>query len=712
MTSSPIGAGTAWRAASLAGLSLLGASLSAAENPLLADSPLQFGYPQFDLIRAEHFLPAYEQAMAEQLREIEAIAADPAAPTFENTVVALERSGQRLGSVDRIFEGLNGTITTPELQAVETAMAPKLAAHADAILLEPRLFARIEAVHARRAELGFDPESLQLIERYYKDFVRAGAKLAPADQPKLRALNAELATLQTAFAQNVLKEVNASALFVAERAELAGWPEDAINAAAAAACADGQAGKFKLSLVNTSGQPPLAQLTNRALRERVQRASLARGIRGGEFDNRENVSRLARLRAERAQLLGFDSHAAYTLADQTAGTVEAAEGLLEKLAPAAMANARREAADLQAMLAADVSGATLEPWDWSFYTEKVRAARYAFDEEQLRPYFEADRVLRDGVFYAATRLYGVTFKERADLPRYHPDVRTFEVCDADGTPLALLIVDWYARPSKRGGAWAGAYVGQSGLLGTRPVVGNHLNIPKPSAGEPTLMTYDEVNTAFHEFGHNLHQIFSAVKYPRFSGTSVPRDFVEFPSQVNEMWMTWPEVLANFAKHHRTGAPIPAELVDKVKAAAKFNQGFETTEYLAAALLDLAWHRLAPGEVPAADGVESFEAAALARAGVAFAPVPPRYRTTYFSHVFSGGYAAGYYSYIWAEVLDADAGEWFKRNGGLTRANGDRFRAMILSRGGSAEAMDLYRAFRGGDPELRPLLERRGLTAGN
>jgi peptidyl-dipeptidase Dcp len=691
------------------GLAAMAATLNADDNPLLVDSTLQFGYPRFDLIRNEHFRPAYEQAMAEHLREIEAIAANTSAPTFENTVVALERAGRKLDFVDNVFSGLNGTLTNPELQAVEKELSPKLAAHFDAILLDPRLFARLDAVHARRAELGLDPESLYLVERYYKDFERAGAKLAPTDQAKLRALNSEIATLQTAFAQNVLKEVNASAVFVDNRAELDGWSEAAITAAAEAARADGQEGKFKISLVNTTGQPPLAQFTNRALRERLQRASLARGTRGGEFDNRENVARLARLRAERAQLLGFPSHAAYTLADQTAGTVEAVDGLLTKLAPSAVANARREAADLQSMLAADQPGATLEPWDWAFYTEKVRAARYAFDEEQLRPYFEMDRVLRDGVFYAATRLYGVTFKERTDLPRYNDDVRTFEVLDVDGLPLALLIVDWYARPSKRGGAWASAYVSQSTLLGTHPVIGNHLNIPKPPAGEPTLMTYDEVNTAFHEFGHNLHQIFSAVKYPRFAGTSVPRDFVEFPSQVNEMWMTWPEVLANYAKHYRTGEPIPAELVAKVKAAEKFNQGYETTEYLASSLLDLDWHRLAPSAVPAADGVEAFEAAALQRAGVAFAPVPPRYRSTYFSHIFSGGYSSGYYSYIWAEVLDADTVEWFKRSGGLTRANGDRFRSMLLSRGGSAEVMGFYRAFRGGDPELCPLLERRGLV---
>ncbi len=689
----------------------LAATAMAADNPLLVPSDLQFGYPRFDLVRDEHFRSAYEHGMAENLREVDAIAGNPEEPSFENTIVALEATGQSLERVARVFSGLNGTITNPELQAIEKEMAPKLAAHEDAVSLNPRLFARIDALHARRAELGLDPESAHLLTRYHTDFVRAGAKLGDAEQTRLRALNAELATLQTAFSQNVLKEANAAAVLVETRAELDGWGQDAIVAAGDAAKAAGHEGKFLVRIVNTTGQPPLGQLANRALRERIHQASVRRGSSGGEFDNRAGVAAIARLRAERAVLLGYANHAAFTLADQTARTTEAVNGLLARLAPAAVANARREAADIQKLMSAETPGAVLEPWDWAYYTEKVRAARYAFDEDQLRPYFEADRVLIDGVFYAATRLYGITFKERTDLPRYHPDTRTYEVFDVDGSAMALLIVDWYARPSKRGGAWANAYVAQSGLLGTRPVIGNHLNIPKPAAGEPTLMTFDEVNTAFHEFGHNLHALFSAVRYPRFSGTSVPRDFVEFPSQVNEMWMRWPEILAHFAKHHQTGAPLPEELVAKIEAAAKFNQGFATTEYLAAALLDQTWHQVTADQVPTADGVVAFEAAALQRAGVDFAAVPPRYRTTYFSHIFSGGYSAGYYAYLWSEVLDADTVAWFKGQGGLTRANGDRFRAMVLSRGGSGEAMDLYRAFRGGEPELRPLLERRGLSVG-
>lgn len=720
MTSSPQGAVAkssaphrfpAWCAASLAGLSLFAVPLAAGDNPLLVPSDLQFGYPRFDLVRDGHFRPAYEQGMAENLREIDLIAGSPESATFENTVVALERAGQLLETVDRIFDGLNGTNTNPELQAIEKELAPKLAAHADAVRLNSRLFLRIDTLHARRADLGLDPESLRLLERYHTDFVRAGAKLPEPEQNRLRALNAELATLQTSFSQNVLKEANAAAVLVGTRVELDGWGDDAVVAAAEAAKAAGHEGEFLVRIVNTTGQPPLGRLANRALRERIHRASVARGVSGGTFDNRAAVASIARLRAERAVLLGYTNHAAFTLADQTARTVEAVNGLLTRLAPAAVANARREAADIQKIIETDVPGAVLEPWDWAYYTEKVRAARYSFDEDELRPYFEADRVLVGGVFYAATQLYGITFKERTDLPRYHPDTRTFEVCDVDGSAMALLIVDWYARPSKRGGAWANAYVSQSGLLGTRPVIGNHLNIPKPASGEPTLMTFDEVNTAFHEFGHNLHQIFSAVRYPRFSGTSVPRDFVEFPSQVNEMWMQWPSILGHYAKHHQTGAPLPTELVAKIEAAAKFNQGFATTEYLAAALLDQAWHQLTAEQVPAADGVTAFEAAALQRAGVDFAAVPPRYRSTYFSHIFANSYSAGYYAYLWSEVLDADTVEWFKRNGGLTRANGDRLRGMVLSRGGSAEAMDLYRAFRGGEPDIRPLLERRGLSGG-
>ncbi len=679
-------------------------------NPLLSASTLPHQYPRFDLIKDEHFVPAYHQGMAEQLAEVDSIANNPAPATFENTVVALERSGQLLTRVATIFDNLAGTISNDALLKIESAMAPKLAAHHDAISLNAALFARIRSLYETRATLGLDAESARLLERYYKDFTRAGALLAETGQTRLRALNAEHATLQTDFTQNVLKEKNADAVIIGTREELAGLTENEISAAAAAAKVAGHEGKYLLALLNTTGQPALASLTHRATREKLMQDSLARSSHGGSFDNRTIVARLAAIRAEQAALLGYVSHAAYQLEEQTARTVGAVNQLLAALAPPAVANARREAADIQAVIDADQGGFQVAAQDWDLYSEKVRAARYAFDESQLRQYFEMHRVLVDGVFYAATKLYGITFRERTDLPKYHPDTQVFEVFNEDGTHLALFIMDWYARPSKRGGAWMSEYVAQAGLLGTTPVVANHLNIPQPTGGEPALLTYDEVTTAFHEFGHALHGMFSAVKYPRFSGTSVPRDFVEFPSQGNEMWADWPEVLKNYARHYRTGAPIPQALIDKVKAAAKFNQGYATTEYLAACLLDQAWHQLKAAEVPGADGVLAFETAALKKAGVDFAPVPPRYRSTYFSHIFSNNYSAGYYSYLWSEVLDADSVELFKQHGGLTRANGDRLRTMVLSRGGSAEAMDLYRAFRGAEPDIKPLLARRGLDA--
>jgi len=647
--------------------------------------------------------------MAEQVKEVDAIAGNPEKPTFTNTIVALERSGVLLTRVNNIFSNLSSTNTNPVIQEVEAAMAPKLAAHTDTIFLNPKLFARVQALYDHRDGLDLDPESKRVLERYYKDFVRAGAKLSEPEKTRLKALNAEIAMLTTAFAQNVLKEKNAASVVVDTRAELAGLSENEISAAADAAKDAGKPGKFVLPLLNTTGQPVLASLTNRALRERIMRASLARGSSGGPFDNRDAVSRIARLRAERAALLGYKNYAAYQLEDQTAGDVPTVNKLLADLAPPAVANARREAADMQQIIDAEKGGFQLTAADWAFYSEKVRKARYAFDESQLKPYFEMNHVIFDGVFYAATRLYGITFKERHDLPTYLPEVRVFEVFNADGSPLALLLLDYYARPSKRGGAWMNEYVSQSGLFGTKALVANQLNIPKPPAGEPTLLTFDEVTTAFHEFGHALHGMFSNVQYPRFAGTNVPRDFVEYPSQVNEMWATWPEVLKNYAKHYKTGEPMPLELVDKVLAAEKFNQGFTTTEYLAAALLDQAWHQIPAAEIPSADHVLEFESAALKKVGLDFPPVPPRYRSTYFSHIFSSNdYAAGYYSYIWSEVLVADSVEWFKQNGGLTRANGDRFRQSLLSRGGAEEAMTLFRNFTGRAPYVEPLLKRRGL----
>lgn len=674
-------------------------------NPLFTESTLPYHLPPFDKIKDEHFQPALEQGMAEEDKEADAIAKQTK-PTFENTIAALEKMGQLFDRARRTFSNFNAANTNPTLQNLEKEMAPKFAAHLDAIRLNGPLFTRIEALYNDRENSGLDPESKFLLERYYKDFVRAGARLSEADKTKLKAMNAELATLQTTFEQNVLKEKNASSMAVDDRADLTGLSENEIAAAVAAAKADGKQGKFVIRLLNTTGQPPLAFLQNRPLREKVMETSLARNSHGGEWDNKEVVNRIAKLRAERAVLLGYENHAAYQLEDQTAKDVSTVNKLLADLTPAAVANAKREGADMQAIIDQEKGGFPLAPWDWDFYSEKVRKARYAFDESQLKPYFELNHVVTDGVFFAANKLYGLTFKERKDLPVYLPDVRIWEVFDADGKPLALFIGDYYARPSKRGGAWMNQYVQQSGLLGTKPVVANHLNIPKPPAGGPTLLTYDEVRTAFHEFGHALHGMFSNVKYPRFSGTNVPRDFVEYPSQVNEMWATWPEILKNYAKHYKTGAPMPTELLDKVLAAEKFNQGFKTTEYLAASLLDQAWHQLKPEQVPS--DTLAFEAEALRKAGVDYPPVPPRYRSTYFSHVFSGGYSAGYYSYLWSEVLDADSVEWFKQHGGLKRENGDHFRETLLSRGGSAEALTLFRTFTGGDPDVGPLLKRRGL----
>jgi peptidyl-dipeptidase Dcp len=685
-------------------------------NPFATESLLPYQYPAFDKIKDEHFVPAIEAGMQEQLKEIEPIANSSEKATFNNTIVALERTGKLLDRAQRTFSNLNACDTNPTRQKIDKEMAPKLAAHRDEIFLNPKLFARVQELYSNRDKfaaanpsgggLGLDPESAYLLERYYKDFVRAGAKLSDADKEKLKKINAELATLQTQFEQSVLKERNASSIVVDRKEKLAGLTKDQLASVTAAAKAEHKKGKFVIQLQNTTGQPLLGSLQDRPLRERIMQASLSRNSKGGEFDTRNIVLRTAQLRAEKAKLLGYSNWAAYQLEDQTAHDVPTVNKLLADLAPPAVANAKREAAAMQTIVDQEKGGFPVAAWDWDFYSEKVRKAKYAFDESEVRPYYELNHVIIDGVFYAAGKLYGLTFKERHDLPVYQPDVRVFEVSDRDGTPLAIFIGDYYGRPSKRGGAWMNAYVQQSDLFGTKPVVANHLNIPKPPPGEPTLLTQDEVRTAFHEFGHALHGMFSQVKYPRFSGTSVPRDFVEYPSQVNEMWVRWPEILKNYAKHYKTGEPMPQALLDKVEAAEKFNQGFKTTEYLAASLLDQAWHQLNPTEIPK-DAV-AFETEALRKTGADFPPVPPRYRSFYFSHAFAGGYSAGYYSYLWSEVLDADTVEWIKQHGGLTRENGDRFREMLLSRGGSADALGMFKNFVGREPYIEPLLRRRGL----
>lgn len=670
-------------------------------NPFLAPSELPYGLPDFAAITDEDYLPAFEAGMTEQRAEVDAILGS-GPPTFANTIEALELSGRTLDRVSRVFFSRAGAHTTPRIEEVRAAVAPMLAAHADAIALDPRLFARIAELHGRREELGLDPESLRLLERHHRDAVRAGAELGEADKERLSAINAELSSLSTTFSGRLLAGANAAAVHVHDPAKLDGMSPGAISAAAAAAKDRGHGSGFLITLVLPTGQPVLESLTDRELRREIFEASVGRGAQGDENDTRDVVLRLAALRAERARLLGFPSHAAYVIDDNTAGSVDAVAAMLADLAPPAMRNADAEAADLAA-----IAGHALEPWDWAFYAERVRRERYEVDAALLRPYLELERVLQHGVFHAAEELYGIQFHERHDLPTYHPDVRYWEVFDADGTPLGLYGGDYHARESKRGGAWMNALVPQAGLLGTRPVVMNTLNIAKPAEGEPTLLTIDEVRTLFHEFGHALHGLFSAVRYPTFSGTSVPRDFVEFPSQVNEMWLERPEILGRYARHHETGEPLPPELLEKLLASRAYGEGYRTTEYLAASLLDQAWHTLSVDDT--VEDVLAFEAEALRKAGIAHPLVPPRYRSTYFNHVFAGGYSAGYYSYIWSEVLDADTVEWFAENGWLRRENGDHFRRELLSKGGSVDAMEAYRAFRGRDPEIRPLLERRNLT---
>ena len=681
---------------------------TAADNPFFAVSPLPLQYPPFDRIREEHYVPAFERGMSEQLAEIDAIVSQTAEASFANTVVPLEVSGQLLNRVSTVFFSMSSAHTNEAIQAIETDISPRLSAHYDAILLNPGLFARVQAVYEQRESAGLDPESLRLLEETWRDFVRAGALLDASQQERLRAINTELSELETRFSQNVLDEVNRSAIVVESREELTGLTAAEIQRAADAAVARDLPGKYVIPLTNTSGQPALVTLQNRALRQRVMEASLVRGSSGGEFDNTAIVSRVATLRAERSQLLGYPHYAAYVLEKQTARTPEAANARLAAMIGPAIRNAEREAADLQQQIRAEGVDFQLAAWDWSYYAEKVRQQRYNFDETQLKPYFELDNVLLKGVFFAAGQLYGISFRERNDLPVYQEDVRVFDVLEADGSQLGLFLFDPFARPSKQGGAWMNDYVPQSQLLGTRPVVANHLNIPKPPSGEPVLLTFDEVITAFHEFGHALHGLFSAVNYPSLSGTSVPRDFVEYPSQVNEMWATWPEVLRNYAVHYQTGEPMPQDLLDKALAAQQFNQGFATSEQLMASITDMALHQLAPDAVPAADELLQFEADTLTAAGANLDMLPPRYRLPYFSHIM-GGYGAGYYSYIWSEVLDADTVEWFKRSGGLTRENGQHFRDTLLSRGGSADALGLFVDFKGAEPDVTPLLIRRGLN---
>lgn len=670
-------------------------------NPFVAPSLLPYAFPPFAEIRDEHFEPAFEFGMAEQRAELAAIidTAEPA--TFANTLEPLERSGQILARVSHVFFHLSSSHSSDFTNALEEKLAPKLAEHHDAIMLDHALHRRIAAVHESDEPL--TDEQRYLVERWHVEMTQAGAGLDEEAKTRLRELNQQISTLTTRFEKALLADTNDLAVHLDSESDLDGLSAGEISAAAEAAASRGLDG-YLLTLILPTGQPALSELTDPAVRARLMEASRSRGTRGGEHDTRDLVLEIVRLRAERAVLLGFENHAAAVTSDETAGSPEAVAEMLGRLAPAAARNAAAEHAALERQAGGEVGAA-----DWAYWTEKERQERYDVDTAALRPWFEAERVLQDGVFYAATRLYGITFHERRDLVNYHPDARIFEVKNEDASPVGLYVLDLYTRDSKRGGAWMNSLVSQNSLLGQPVVVTNNLNVPKPAAGEPTLLTFDEVATLFHEFGHALHGLFARVTYPKLAGTNVYRDFVEYPSQVNEMWMLWPEVLNNYAKHYETGEPIDPAIVERLQASEQFNEGYSTSEYLAAAMLDQAWHTLTPDEATAVTDVTEFEAKALAAAGLDHPAIPPRYSSTYFAHIFAGGYDAGYYSYIWSEVLDADTVAWFHENDGLTRANGEKFRRLVLGVGGSKDPLEAYREFRGRDAVIEPLLERRGLA---
>jgi peptidyl-dipeptidase Dcp len=674
-------------------------------NPFYAASSLPFQAPPFDKIKDSDYQPAIEAGMAQQIEEVRAIAENPAAPTFDNTVVALEKTGQLFTRVMLVFNGVTGANLNPELQKVQDIEAPKLAAHQDAIFLNSKLFARISAIYKERASLHLDAEALRLVEYDYLQFVHAGANLSDADKEKLKKLNEEESTLANAFTMKLLSATKNAAFATTDKNALAGLSAAQIEGAEQSA-KDRKAAGYVIPLQNTTQQPDLGELSARATRQAIFENSWDRAERGGADDTRETIARLAQLRAQKAKLLGFDTYAAWKLEDQMAKTPAAALKFMDALVPGATATAAVEAKDIQAVIDEQKGGFTVQPWDWEFYSEQVRKARYDLDEAQVKPYFELNNVLKNGVFYAANQLYGITFKERTDIPVYHPDVRAFEVFDVDGKPLALWYCDYFKRDNKNGGAWMDVLVNQSKLLGTLPVVFNVANFSKPAPGQPALISFGDVTTMFHEFGHALHGMFASGTYPSLSGTQVARDFVEFPSQFNEHWATYPAVFSNFAKHYKTGEPMPADLAAKLKKAEKFNSGYALTEVVAAAELDMQWHTL-----PASDGLKNpdeFEKEALEKTHLSISYVPPRYRSSYFSHIWSTGYAAGYYAYLWSEMLDDAAYEWFEHHGGMTRANGDRFRQMVLSRGNTEDLGKMYAAWYGGEPPVEPMLRERGL----
>jgi peptidyl-dipeptidase Dcp len=698
----------------LAACTMLSALTTAAEqpkaefgpsNPFYAESSLPFHAPPFDKIKDTDYAPAIEAGMAQQLAEVRAIAANPAPPTFENTFVPLEKSGRLLDRALQAFEGVTGANTNPYLQDVKTALTPKRTAHQDAIYLDSKLFARISAIYAKRDAAGIDPEQKRLIEVTYDEFVHAGANLSPADKERLKKMNSEESTLSDTFIKKLLAANNAGAYTTATPDALAGLSEAQLAAAALAAQGHHVQG-YLVPLQNTTQQPPLGSLDVRATRSAIFDNSWNRAEHGDANDTRATVSRLAQLRAQRAALLGFPNHAAWQLKDQMAKTPQNAVDFMNTLVPLAMARAAREGKDIQAVIDAQHGGFKLEAWDWDFYAEQVRKAKYDLDEAQIKPYFEINNVLENGVFYAANQLYGISFKERKDIPVYQSDVRVFDVIDADGKPLALFYCDYFKRDNKNGGAWMSNFVGQSKLLGTRPVIYNVGNLPKPAPGQPALISFEDVVTMFHEFGHGLHGMFADTKYPSLSGTATARDFVEFPSQFNEHWATYPAIFEHYARHYQTGAVMPPELAQKIKRAENFNRGYKMTELLAAAELDMQWHLLPPS-APAQDP-DRFEQQALEQAHVAMRAVPPRYRSSYFQHIWGGDYSAGYYAYLWTEMLADDAFQWFEENGGLTRANGDRFRQMILSRGNTEDLAELYETWRGRAPKVDAMLKDRGL----
>ena len=690
------------------GLLLAGPAL-AQENPFAKPSTLPYQAPRFDIIKDRDYQPAFDAGMKQHLAEIEAIAGSKAAPSFDNTITAMERSGRMLDRVANTFFSVAQANSNPQLEKVETAMAPRLAAHNDAIYLNAKLFARVKALYDKRSTLKLDGEALQALTIYYKQFVHAGANLDQAGKTRLMAINSRAASLETSFQQKLLAGTKAGALVLDNKSELAGLTDAEIAAAADAAKARGLKGKYVLPLQNTTQQPALTSLSNRSVRERLFNASWTRSEKGDANDTRAIISELAQLRSEKAKLLGYANYSAYVLYDQMAGSAEAVEKFIAQLVPPTRAKAAEEARLIQAAIDKEGGKFQLRPWDWQRYAERVRKERYDLDEAALKPYFEINRVLREGVLHSATRLYGITFKRRTDIPVYHPDVMVYEVFEENGRPLGLMYFDFWKRDNKRGGAWMSNYVGQAKLFGTKPVIYNVANFTKPAAGQPALISFDDVNTMFHEFGHALHGLFANQTYPLLSGTNVARDFVEFPSQFNEHWALHPEVLKRYAVHYKTGVAMPQSLVDRIKKSQTWGQGYALGELLAASQLDLQWHALPPG-LPRQD-VNAFETRALKVTGTDFPNVPTRYRSSYFLHIWANGYASSYYAYQWTVMLDTNAFAWFNRNGGMTRANGQRFRDLILSKGHTMDYGPMFRAFYGKDPEIGPMLEHRGLVPG-